>query len=666
MPIDFAAVAALFSAQLAEQARRSLLSQKGILKVLVKRRDAARAVELATRMFPVIRFEEGAVAMTLASTQRGLLELTTPPLSFGDQLAAGATSFVDGVANAAAPFRSDSQEGAIGRFARSFDGALSDLIASIRRFEVPTREMFDPRDKSAGDVVGLAALAWRTLVEASQEGGDIERFTGQLGRALKIFRAPDPDDDPAQPPKPERSLGEMADGFTAWMLGGTVILGVLPELIGDLLSAAWFRVRAMVLDQFMGIERTVLDLRAAILRKAVEGLVAWADKAIDVVTAVEQIVAQNIAFMLRFWRRIGTAFVTGVKDFLIGLGEFLLGVVEIMKALPAAIAGLTSFDLSRLVDSATKEFGIHLVTGGSVTLDMLLDADGRRVNASKAARLSLDLDAAQWLADKLRKEAWPFFGGKFDKADRAIGRARRLVGLLFPGWKTGGNVVDVPPEAPPLRFTSNFPNLYETLFGGGRAARVLGFVDRLRATAELGVSETMRRARDGIGRLGTEFDRAGRQAAQLGSSAEYERIRTGATAVADRVFGPEVQRARDSLSEPSALARALEGWLAGGGFELTGQAIPAYVAELGRHWREEVEHGEEPTALLTPTSPHILRQHATLGRVALPRLTMHVPAGRTLDADLAEEVAARFALQMRDAYGTGQRRLAELAAAPGP
>jgi hypothetical protein len=112
------------------------------------------------------------------------------------------------------------------------------------------------------------------------------------------------------------------------------------------------------------------------------------------------------------------------------------------------------------------------------------------------------------------------------------------------------------------------------------------------------------------------------------------------------------------------LAAAFEGWLAAGGFELIGDVIGGYVDGLAAHWRErQVAEDTEPTTVVTPTSPHLLRRNATVGRVVLPRLTVRAAPGRALDEELADAVAARFAVAVREAYAAGSQRLRDLAGA---
>jgi hypothetical protein len=678
VPIDFAAVAARYGQQLAADVRRAVLAQRQIGRVLDRRREAARAVEQATRMFPVVRFHDGAVTMTLSRSQRGLLALTPPPPSVADRLAAGGMGFLRGVARAIEPFRAGGQERAIGRFATGFDRALSELVASMKRFESATPEPFDPRGRSARDVAGVAALGWRALVDASRKGGDINRLTRQLGGAMDILSGPrglaagGMAVAGGAPAAPDRSLVEQLDVAALQLGGGAVFLGAIPQLLERLLSAVWTRARAWLLDLLMSIERSVLDLRASLLRRAATGIVAWADRAVDIVAAVEQIIGANVSFMLRFWRRIGTEFAAGVRSFAVGLGAFLRGFVELMRALPNVLAALTRLDLTSLISGALdlRARGVPVPT---LTLGSLLDEDARRVNVDLAERLFVVVLNAKQILDRGRAllgQAGGELWGRslFDKANRQFARAVWLIQTLFPGWSVGQSgegplVVETSPEASPLPFASNFPNL--TLFVGGRAQRVIDFVDLLRASLDHRLGELLRRTGDGFGRLAGEFERDARGAGRLGNASRFAQIHDQATGLAGRIVGSEVRAAREGAAPSDPMARAMESWLAGGGFVVIGEVIPAYVAEIARHWREQVHHGEELTTPLLPTSPRILRRRAALGRVALPRMTMRVPAGRELDVTLADEVAERFALTMRDAYATGQRRLAELAALPG-
>jgi hypothetical protein len=671
VPIDFAAVAARFGPQLALEAQRALVSQRAISLVLEKRRSAAVAVEQATRMFPIVRFYDEAVTMVVSSSQRGILAVTSPPPSFVDQLVRGGSDFVEGISRFVEPFTKGTKSGPIVRFVTSFDRALGEVVASVERFAKPTPEMFDPSRRSAGDLFGLAALGFRALAEASRKGGEIDTFVEQLRGTLAIVRGEEGGGGtvagPA-PEAPERSLVEQLDAAALEIVSGIVVVGALPELIRLLLEAAGIRIRVWILDEFQKIERSVLDFRASMLRKSTIGLVAWADKAIDVFDAIQQVLGANIAFMLRFWRRLGSDFGEGVRSFAIGIVDFFAGFLEFIRAVPKWLDVLTGFDLTELLRPVLGWAGGLVSVIPSIRIADVLDADARHVNADLADTLDSLISAEESDSELGRTLAWPWKQEFFDKVDFALAQAHELVDALFPGWgESGSHAIAIPAEAPPLVFTSNAPNIFDTLFGGGRATKVIGLVDKLQTSLDYGMGETLRRARDGVGKFATDFEKAAADAARLRVGARFDRVAAHSTTLADTVFGPEVRDAKKAVADrpPDALAQAFESWLATGGFVLIGEVIPAYVQEIARHWREQVEHGEELTAPLLPTSPRILRQRAALGRVEVPRLTLRAPGGRELDGGLADEGAFRFSNAVSDAYETGRKRLAELAALPG-
>src|SRR5690606_23554821 len=118
MPIDFEAIVARYRERLEFELRRATVAQKAITPVLGKRRSAAQAVERATRDFPIVRFYNEAVTVSLTPAQRGGPALITPPPSLSEGVARGALGFLDGLKAVAAPLSRASQETAIVRFVR--------------------------------------------------------------------------------------------------------------------------------------------------------------------------------------------------------------------------------------------------------------------------------------------------------------------------------------------------------------------------------------------------------------------------------------------------------------------------------------------------------------------------------------------------------------------
>ena len=659
MPIDFVAVAARFEAAFAAQLKNVTVAQKLLDPVLAKRSAAGRAVELATRQFPIVLFQNGAVTLRLAPSQRGVLTLAKPPTSIGHGLAAGGLAFLDGLANATRPLRADSQERAIPRFLTSADRALAVVEASVRKFAVPTPGMFDPDPRTASDLFGLAALAFRALAEASAKGGRIQRLGTQVRTAMDVFQAPATGDRPPTADEVPRTPDERLDAMASALLGAIGIVGSLPGLLHTLFEGTRIRLHQVVLDEFGAIERIVLDLRRTAFQAVFAGLSGLAARGVDLVRGAMDVVGRNILFSLRFWGVLGGFLAVGVRDFVVRFGRYLRDFLRFTGVLPSLLDAVTRFDLTELLRSK-----LGRVTGAipSFGLGDLLDASGHNVNTALELKLNLALDAAEAALDRLTLGI-PFLliSDTYRFLYRELHRARRLVRELFDSHGSG-SALPVLRETAPLRFHSDMPNVGDTLFRD-HAAGLHAVVDRLGMALRRGASGALSRTERGFGRLADEF---AADAGRVGVARGLDRIGARSDALADLVFGPEVTAQREAVRTrvTDAVARAFESWLADGGFLVVGGVIDGYVRELASYWRAQLTEGTELTAPITPTSPHLLRKRAVLGRVVVPRLTLRAAPGRELDEELANAVAAQFAAAVRDAHRTGRERLRAIAALP--
>lgn len=668
MPIDFAAIAARFAVAFAAQLKNATTAQKGLEKALDRRRAAARLVNEATRQFPIVRFYDGAVTMKLPPSQRGLLTFDTPPRSVAEGLAAGGLSFLTGLGRATEPFRDNSQETVIARFLSGANEALAGVEASLRRFTVPTKEMFNPDQRTASDLFGLAALAFRALSEASGKSGEIKRLTAQIRGTMHVLGMHPADElaPPAEEPATvaTRSMAETMDALAYEALAGIVIIGSLPKLVENLLTGLVLGLKSTMLDELANLERQVLDLRGDLFEAVFGGLTRLADRGAHLVGGAHQVIAMNVAFQLKFFRAFGTELAVGVRDFIHGLTEFLGDVVSLLRWLPSVLQAVTRFELTDLWSSK-----VGWITGNvmSISLDNLLNDEGTAVNWVLRGKLNLLLDGSEKVLRKVRKSPpvrW-IVGDKIKYGLRQIARARWLVRELFTGGGPGDTVPTLP-EAAPLRFHSDFPDLGETVFGAATRTGLTADIDRVERALRTGVGTALGRAGRGFDDLAAEFTKDATLSATV-DGRRLARVAGQSDLLADTVFGPEVTGERQALRDrpEEAVARALESWLADGGFLTVGEVIPGYVKEMATHWRATLTEGTELTAELTPTSPRILRKRATLGKVAVPRLTLHAGAGQALDERFADAVADQFAGAVRGAYETGRRKLADLAAMGG-
>lgn len=667
MPIDFAAIAARFAVAFAAQLKNATTAQKGLEKALDRRRAAARLVNEATRQFPIVRFYDGAVTMKLPPSQRGLLTFDTPPRSVAEGIAAGGLSFLTGLGRATEPFRDNSQETVIARFLSGANEALAGVEASLRRFAVPTKEMFNPDQRTASDLFGLAALAFRALSEASGKSGEIKRLTAQIRGTMHVLGMVPADElaPPAEEPATvaTRSMAETMDALSYEALAGIVVIGSLPMLVENLLTGLVLTLKSTMLDELANIERQVLDLRGDMFEAVFGGLTRLADRGSHLVGGAHQVIAMNVAFQLKFFRAFGTELAVGVRDFIHGLTEFLGDVVSLLRWLPSMLEAITRFELTDLWSTKVGWITGHVM---SISLDNLLNDEGTAVNWVLRGKLNLILDGSEKALRKVRKSPpirW-IVGDKINYGLRQISRARWLVGELFNSGGSGDTIPTLP-EATPLRFHSDFPDLGETVFGTATRTGLTTDINRIERALRTGVGTALGRAGRGFDDLAAEYTKDATRSTTV--DGRFARVAGQSDLLADTIFGPEVAGERQALRErpEEALAKALESWLADGGFLTVGEVIPGYVKEMATHWRATLTEGTELTAELTPTSPRILRKRATLGKVALPRLTLHAGAGRELDERFADAVADQFADAVRGAYETGRRKLADLAAMGG-
>jgi hypothetical protein len=678
MPIDFAAVAARFADQVALEGRRVVLVQRALAttKVLTKRRDAGRAVEQATRMFPVVLFYDGAVTMQIGLGQRSVIGLTTPRPSFPEHLWRGVKGFFVGLAGIVEPFRSDRAETAIARTAAEIYRALAYVEHSLATFQQPQSAPSKPggapitmfeRSTSASDLIGLAALGFRALDEASRKAGEIEVLTGQIERTLNVFGGPEKAKTAATPgaesAAPAASLTDRLGEASLGLAAAISVVGVVPQLVSTVVEGAMIHLRVLLLDELRSIERSVLDLRDRLVLGVVEGVLAGADRAVDIVNAAQSIAGANIVAALDGARVVGRSLIRGILAFVRGIRSFLGGVVRFLTLLPGVLKVLVDFDLLRLLGGGVKGTIASAFAGGKFSLGDTLTKNATEVNVGLARSL--------WRKAQVVATAPVVFGLKGVlariAAEKYLRRVRRVLDALFPGWGGDDDHRITVPEAPgKLAFKSDFPRLSSTIFGDGRAELLLDQINGLERSLDTNVAEALRSTRDGLEGFTAEFQRKATEAAALRDRGRLERAAAKADVLADRVFGGEVGVARKAVADrdKDTLALAFESWLATGGFVLIGEVIPFYVEEVARLWREKVEHAAEPPPI-TPTSPHILQRRATLGKVRVPRMTLHVPAGRQLDAALADEVTQRFGFAVDDAYRSGARRLTDVVTAPG-
>ncbi len=220
------------------------------------------------------------------------------------------------------------------------------------------------------------------------------------------------------------------------------------------------------------------------------------------------------------------------------------------------------------------------------------------------------------------------------------------------------------PKPPAVNLATGFPNIGTSLFGADVRRRVGEIIQQ----TDVGVRSTLT---SGFGQLADGLDKVATGFTQAAPGAELGTFAPPVPVDADRMAAlllptEATRRSHDQIAQP------FEAWLAdrqtwhspaesaaaGGAAGTLIAVLDGYAREVAQLWR--ARRADEPTdtglqeGTPTPTSPHILRRHAAVGQVQVPRVLIRV--GGATDDDTLDRVAAAFSETVRDAYRQGAAR----------
>jgi hypothetical protein len=450
-----------------------------------------------------------------------------------------------------------------------------------------------------------------------------------------------------------------------------VVLASLERFAGP--TPAMFDPRARRLSDVFGL--LVLAYNSLLGREARDQLVGAAQGAVDFKREVERLFPPS--------NEVAPAPTVGTVDRLVttfeGAGVQLLDAVVLLPILGEALAVVVqegALEGKRLILTELSELEAQVVGLRAAAIEGLIEgADlgglaAQWLLATRAVVLA-DLDVLTKVAPSLLDTVL--------NGTRAFAQALDAWGQWVQGLTVVLFIIDrevlskvdalltlsplpaaLPPSPPPPKTPlAGFPDVYEALFGGGRAAELVATIDRFGGEAREGIQGALSGAVFLLDELGAKFGYEAQRAATMGTVTGMRELALGSAELAERVFGPEAELLQEQLAgrRPDELARTFEEALTAGGFALVGNAIPAYVGELRRFWAERRPPAERPT------SPHILARHGRLGGVRVPRMTVRA-RGRAPDAELATLVAARFRDAVGEAYVGGRSEFERLGGPP--
>jgi len=638
MPIDFARIAAFYRAPMMMRAKTMSEALARLGQWLDVRLHQVRAMEVATRAFPVIRFYNGAVTLWIDPSQHRLLSPDVAAPDLGESFREGGRRFLRGLRRVGDAVE---EELALPRLAGTFSSMLDTILAAMERYPVPTPSMFDIRvPRSISDLFGQGALFFRAFTSSLDQVNSFASEGHQLYQSLGSSSGSGAESAPTDWP------ALMAEGIR-WITGAALLIPIASMLLVSTLRSAILILKTELVRQFQLIEAEIFALRRDVIDFFYTTLGGFGPLAFDFLLATQLVVMQNVDYYFRFAALYMRNLLWGVRFFAEQLSEFLRFFTVIIEAVRSTLEAILNFDL----------MPIFLAALGIPPLLMRALPSPPRLTIDDLISMWLGLgvvvarEALNAFLFAIEHSPAMYTLGLFTSIQERVRALRRLLNITLTARP-------FTPETAMSLPLAGFPDIYAAFFGAG-APNFAAALSNASAQLQSDINGLFTSGRDFLLATSRAFSRAAGQAARLGSPAQYALMTERAEQLSSSVMSPVSDELRARMAERSdVLANSFDRFVAGGAFDVIGAALPLYVEQMSRYWTEQTE---AQVSRVNPTSPHILARRAGLRRVRFPRLLIHAP-GRALDADLIARVAERFKGAIENAYVTG---LAQAERTPG-
>jgi len=635
---------------------------------LRKRLEEAERLDRFSASFPVFAFYNMSLTARVADAQFGAL-LTQPIAGVGAHVERALEQW-----NLPEDIRVQARSANLPREAlRVIEEITLGVLSSLRRFEKPTPAMFNPRERTASDLIGLAALTFRT-VGANRDGLLAAAYqlkfalAGGATRQSPLSRVGGGDANEAQPGLPKEMR---VDEITRYVAGALLVIPALSELFGRIGGDALVALRYSLLAQFERIERLAHGFRRRIFLALRDGMAAFAE-------ATLQFMARIAGLAIRYidaFTRIGVDYLRGVVDgvsaFIGEFDTFWRGVTDLIDRVGSFGTALISIDIGEVVHlglvavqeaidfiwwfhelyndleeyKAPEQFP---VTIGEIVMEEGAGAKANREIRTALTRLSKAADEANVV------EIVRWFS---DTADREIGS--RVKGLVL---LSDALALPRAPKAvqPSLTFdASSAKNLVTEVVTPLRNGLTRAVAD-IGTAADRGVGDIFSVTTAALDQTARKFSEESATAATTRPMRLLNRFTGNTDALLDTLFGNQVYANRKTGLEPAA--GVFEAWLLQGGFDTVGRVAAGYIRFVLDEWMVHLAENRDTPVPVTATSPKRLLERAQLGRVHLPELRI-VAKRHPLGGPLAGRVASEFRGAVQGAYRTGLDRLGQYAKA---
>lgn len=634
---------------------------------LEKRLPQAERQEQASRAFPVFRFYGDAVTAWVTRAQAGAL-LTGPVASVGGHMerALEQWNVKRRVKNAVRETR------LLPGLLRVMEDFGERILESVKRFGTPTKEMFEPSERTFWDIPGMGMMVLRAT---GTSGPQMVRAAQNVTTA---FFPPGEKAEGEAAAAPAPPLAFQLDDLTRLMVAGMLIIPAAGRLLGTTWADALTRLRYLLLDKLAGWEAWVHGFRRRVLTYFVVDLEVYARKAMVLLFTARDMALDYV----RFYARLGVEYLKGVVS---GVGTFSRQMETFWKGTVGLIYTATRYTEALLGVDIGNVIHLALVTAGdaietidtylypigeepefyeapdafSVTIGELVMNQGAGVRANQELAKAIRLVAEAWNGTDPMGRA--LNAGILHKATDI--HVPRLIGALV-GVRAALAIPRAGNPAQPMLTLdpAKVPDLNAAIIQPLRDKGIKA-VEKAVTGVATAIEGAAGAARGALESTATAFDAAAAAASRMGSLRLMRRLAAGTDALVLGLFTDQ-EKKEAAKTGFEGVAGAYAQWLIQGGFDSVGAATAGFVGVRLDAWAAELERGEETPAEIPPNSPRKLLERARLGRVHTPELRI-VARGHALSKALADKLAGEFQGAVQGAYATGQARLGTLRLAAG-
>ena len=374
MPIDLAAIARAYT-PIRAASDRLVGAFTPLGPWLIDRLAQMQVLEQRTRAFPVFAFEGRAITARTAPAQQGVINNYG---SIGGAIAAPFVAFGRG-------FIRIGQAVVDEMILPNLLGAIRDIVreidAQIGAYATPRSDMFDPRNARAGQIFGLAGMAWRALVSSTGQLRDLAGDFATVRTLLGVPAAPEPAPAgaPAAPGTPAAAIprwlnAEPFDNAVRYIVAALIVVPALPDLIQTAWRGIWSGVRFVVLTLIQAVEHRLNELRRQVLRVFFNDMPRRLRKVPAMMTMIGVLIAKNIQHFMQFAQLYFDLSVDVLRDFLNEVRDYINNFIGIINTVLSVIDTVLNFDLLSLIRPALGPSGFILSYFGiRFTINDLLD-----------------------------------------------------------------------------------------------------------------------------------------------------------------------------------------------------------------------------------------------------------------------------------------------------